>query len=319
MKKVSVIVPVYNTEKYLKRCLDSLVKQTLENLEIIVIEDCSPDNSKDILKEYEKKYKDKIKVFHNKTNKGIGYNRNLGIKNATGKYVAFVDSDDYVDFNYFEKMYDYAEENECDLVVSNLKRVDESDKKIGFENIPLFADSNVENNPDLLLNINLGPANKLFRKELFDKDTKFSEEYKYEDLYVLPKLIVSAKKIGRISDTNYNYVIHNYSQTTTLDKKVFDILKVLDKVNVDLKECTFKEEIEYLNIRTICRYTLQQRYQKDKSLINKFIDEAFIYLNNNFPNWKKNNILKKRNVLKRTIEKNKFITKIYCYMFQTRD
>ena len=80
MMKVSIIVPVYNTEKYLRRCLDSLVNQTIEDIEIIVINDCSPDNSKEILKEYEKKYKDKIKVFHNKTNKGIGYNRNYGIK-----------------------------------------------------------------------------------------------------------------------------------------------------------------------------------------------------------------------------------------------
>ena len=109
MIKVSVVVPVYNTSKYLRRCLDSLVNQTLKDIEIIIINDKSTDNSKDIIKEYESKYNN-IKVIHNKTNKGIGYNRNLGIEIASGKYIAFVDSDDYIDLNLYKKMHEYSEE-----------------------------------------------------------------------------------------------------------------------------------------------------------------------------------------------------------------
>ena len=101
--KVSVIVPVYNTEKYLRRCLDSLVNQTLDDIEIIIIDDKSPDNSALIIDEYKKKYDNKIKVIHNKINKGIGYNRNIGIKKSSGKYIMFIDSDDYLDRSACEK------------------------------------------------------------------------------------------------------------------------------------------------------------------------------------------------------------------------
>lgn len=319
MKKVSVIVPVYNTEKYLRRCLNSLVNQTLKDLEIIIIEDKSPDNSNEILKEYKEKYKDKIKVFHNKTNKGIGYNRNYGIKKATGKYIAFVDSDDWVDETAYEKMYNKAIKENLDLVCCDIKKIKDSKKIIGYETINYFKSSNVECNPMLLLDINLGPTNKLFLKKIFNKDTFFSENLKYEDLFVLPKLICKSEKIGKVDNIYYNYVIHNNSETTTMNDKVFDVLKVLEKVNNDFKTLNYYSKIhpyiECLNIRTIFRYTLQQKNQKDKKVASDFIDKAFDYLNVEFPKWKKNKIWKKRNFIKRFIEKNKLLTKIYCYLF----
>lgn len=317
MKKVSVIVPVYNTGKYLRRCLDSLVMQTLKDIEIIVINDCSPDNSKEILKEYEKKYKDKIKVFHNKTNKGIGYNRNLGIEKASGKYIGFVDSDDYIDKGFYEKMYNKAEKENLELVICDLKRVDEQNNFIGYETVKNFKNSNVESNPEILLNINLGPVNKLYLRKLFDKDTRFSENLKYEDLYVLPKIITKSKKIGKLNGVYYYYVIHQNSETTTMNNKIFDILKVMDNVNKDLRNLSYYNDIysyvEYLNIRTLFRYTLQQKYQKDKKVAKKFIDEVFSYLYNEFPDWKNNKIWKQRNFIKKLIESNKLLTKLYCY------
>lgn len=319
MKKVSVIVPVYNTEKYLRRCLDSLVMQTLDDIEIIIIEDKTPDNSNKILEEYEKKYKDKIKVFHNKTNKGIGYSRNFGIEKSNGKYIAFVDSDDYVDKDFYEKLYNKAEKENLELVICDLKQVDEKDNFIGYESVKKFKSSNVESNPEILLDINLGPVNKLYSRKLFDKDTRFSEDFKYEDLYVLPKIITKSKKIGKLDGVYYYYVIHQNSQTTTMNNKIFDILKVMNNVNKDLKELTYYNDIysyvEYLNIRTLFRYTLQQKYQEDKKVAKKFIDEVFIYLHNEFPNWKDNEIWKQRNFIKRLIEGNKLLTKIYCMLF----
>lgn len=317
MKKVSVIVPVYNTEKYLKRCLDSLVKQTLDEVEIIVIEDDSIDDSKKIVKQYEKKYKDKITVIYNKENMGIGYNRNLGIKKATGKFIAFVDSDDYVDDNYLKDMYEEAIKNELDLVVCDLRKVDENYNVIGYDVIRNFEITSLKENPMLILQINLGPANKLFAKELFkDKTARFSEEYKYEDLAVIPKLISSAKRVGKVNNVYYNYVIHAQSQTMTMNEKVFDVLDVLNVVNSYLKELNYydeiKEYVEFLNIRTIFRYTLQQKRQQDKKVRNEFINRAFEFLNTNFPNWRKNSIYLKRNPLKRLIESSKLLTKIYC-------
>ena len=115
--KVSVIVPVYNTKDYLDKCLDSLINQTLEDMEIIVINDGSKENVEDIIT----KYKDKI-VYIKNTNHGIGYSRNLGIKKAKGEYIGFVDSDDYVNRDMYLDYYNYAKENDLDIVVADYYR-----------------------------------------------------------------------------------------------------------------------------------------------------------------------------------------------------
>ncbi len=315
MIKVSVIVPVYNTEKYLRKCLDSLVNQTLKEVEIIVIDDKSTDNSRAIINEYEKKHAN-IKVIHNKTNQGIGYNRNLGIKKASGEFISFIDSDDYLDLDNLEKMYLFAKKEKLDMVVCNLKKVNDQESCIGYEKIDDFSFGSLKDNPNLLLAINMGPANKLFSKNLFkDENVRFSEVYKYEDLAVIPKLIASAKKIGKINDTYYNYVIHDNSQTTTMNDKVFDVLKVLDIVNNYLENLKYYDDIkewaEFLNMRTIFRYTLQQKNQKNKQTAFKFIDTAFNYLNKKFPCWRYNKIWKKRSRLKRIVEGSQALTKLY--------
>lgn len=113
--KVSVIVPVYNAEKYLKRCVDSLLAQTYSNIEIVLINDGSKDNSDLICKSYEESYPDKI-VFVNQNNSGAASARNNGMKNATGDYIGFVDADDYVKEDMFEALLSTAVDNDCDMV-----------------------------------------------------------------------------------------------------------------------------------------------------------------------------------------------------------
>ena len=117
MVKVSVIVPVYNVEKYIRKCLDSLVNQTLEDIEIIVVNDGSKDSSIDILKEYAEKHNN-IKVYE-KENGGLSDARNYGLQFATGKYIAFLDSDDYVDVNLYKRMYEKAKAEDSDMVECN--------------------------------------------------------------------------------------------------------------------------------------------------------------------------------------------------------
>lgn len=106
MPKISIIIPVYNTEKYLSRCLDSAINQTLKDIEIICVNDGSTDNSLDILKEYAAK-DNRIKII-SKGNEGAAITRNIGINVATGEYIGFIDSDDYVDLDYFEELYSNA-------------------------------------------------------------------------------------------------------------------------------------------------------------------------------------------------------------------
>ena len=124
MVKISVIVPVYNVEKYLDKCLNSLVNQTLKDIEIIVINDGSPDNSQTIIECYSKKYSN-VKSYV-KRNGGISDARNYGLKYASGEYIAFVDSDDYVDLSMMEKLYNKAIENSYDIVECNLHMVDDN-------------------------------------------------------------------------------------------------------------------------------------------------------------------------------------------------
>ena len=318
MIKVSVIVPVYNTSKYLRRCLDSLVNQTLKDIEIIIINDRSTDNSKDIIEEYKNNYSN-IKVIHNKTNKGIGYNRNLGIKEASGKYISFIDSDDWVSLDMYEKMYNKASKDKNDLVICNYyKMLEENDvvRKIECDYfISERKDTNLEETPSLINEVNLAPWNKLYKKELL-QDIRYPENIKYEDAVVTIKALAKAKKIGFINDELNYYLVRSKSETTVMNEKVFDIFKILDMIIEELKSKEYynavEKYLEFLVITTLFRYTLQQRYQKDKILRKKFIDDAFDYLNSNFPNWKENELYRKRNLLKRIIETNKLLTNIYC-------
>lgn len=319
MIKVSVIVPVYNTEKYLKRCLDSLVNQTLKEIEIIIINDCSPDNSKQILNKYEKKYNN-VKVFHNKTNKGIGYNRNFGIEKATGEYIGFIDSDDYVDMTMYEKLYNKAKKDDLELVVCNFHKMLEKENSLE-EITPDFIieeqkNTVLEKTPSLLSKVNLAPWNKLYKRSLLGSDIRFPEKLKYEDAIVVVKALARSKKIGFIKEKLNYYLVRNKSETTVMDKRVFDILEITKQIIAELKSHNYyeniKEEVEAWVTRNLFRYTLQQKYQKDSNLKNKFVDDVFSYLNTNFPNWKKNKIWKKRNIFKRTIESNKLLTKLYC-------
>lgn len=308
--KVSVIVPVYNTEKYLKNCIDSLLKQNFEDYEIIVINDLSPDNAEEIIKSYNDK---KIVYIKNKTNKGIGYNRNLGIKKAKGEYVCFIDSDDYVKEDFISKMYNYSKENNLDLCVCDYVNVDEEGNKLKEFNLSDFCITNYEENNKILCEINLAPWNKLYKKDMLVKNKiEFSETLKYEDLSFVALSIKNSKKIGKINEQLNYYTIHNNSETTTRDKRVFDIFKQLDIVRNEYKSGKYLDE---LTVSVLLNYTIQQRYQIDKDTQSKFIDDAFKYLNDNNIDYKHSEYIKNRSFLKRLIEKNKFITKIYCKIY----
>lgn len=308
--KVSVIVPVYNTKKYLDKCLTSLVNQTLKDIEIIVINDGSKEDVSEIIN----KYKNKIVYFEN-TNHGIGYTRNFGIKKATGKYIGFVDSDDYTEKDMYEKYYNYAEDNDLDIVVGNYKMHKESEIK--EMKINHFNIGNIYDNKRILIDIDYGPCNKIFKRDLIIKNNIFFEEkLKYEDMPFVLKALKFSKKIGHTEISYYNYIVRESSETTAVDRKPFDIFKIFDIVN-NLFENNFnlKEEIEYLNVFKLLDYNIQQRKNKNKKTRNEFIDMTFDYINKKFPNYKKNKYLNNESILKKIIKRNKIITKLYCLIY----
>lgn len=138
MPKISIIVPVYNTEKYLKKCLDSLINQTFKDIEIVIINDGSTDNSEKIIKEYEQKYSDKIKSYK-KENGGLSSARNYGISKANGEYIAFVDSDDYVDLEVFDKLKEEINKK-IDLIKIKLITVNNKYEQIKKIDGPVFKE-----------------------------------------------------------------------------------------------------------------------------------------------------------------------------------
>ena len=310
MADISIIVPIYNAEKYLNKCIDSLVNQTKKELEFILVNDGSTDSSEDIIKSYKDK---RIKYFKNK-NQGIGKTRNFGIDKATGKYLMFLDSDDYLDINACEKLYNKAIKEKSDLVVFDFYRVEDTLKEVTINN---FKSSSLKENPNLLLDINLGPCNKLIKRELIDKNnTRFNEELKYEDTPFVTEIIKNANKISKLNEYLHYYVIHSNSETTVRDERVFDIIKIIDIIRNQYKDEKYMEDIvNKLTVRTFTNYTIQQRVQKDLKVGMKFIDEAFSYMKKNIPNYKNNKYYETRGILRRTIEKNKFITKVYCSIY----
>ena len=163
--KVSIIVPVYKVEKYLRRSMDSLVNQTLDGVEIICIHDGSPDNCLSILREYEEKYKDKNIVIIDKQNEGVWKGRFDGIKIAKGEYIAFTDSDDYIALDYAEKLYNAAKETNADISVCGFDRMDVDTLHVYSREMTQYEGKiiDMKKNPEEVLSINAALWNKLYK------------------------------------------------------------------------------------------------------------------------------------------------------------
>jgi len=318
MVKVSVIVPVYNMERYLNLCLSSLVHQTFNDYEVIIINDGSTDTSLDIIKNYQKEYPNLIRFFSFE-NQGISKSRNYGIKVSRGKYIAFIDSDDYVDITFLEDMYNKIKKTDADICVCDYYTINEKNEVVENK-LDSFGEDSILKNPQLLWKINSAPWNKLFKKNLF-KNFKY-DNIKYEDLLLISKLLCESNKIVKLDKCLNYYRIRENSETTVLDRRVFDILKILDDLNNYFKKKDlfdkYYNEIEYFNIYRVTMYIIQQKYQKDKDVKNKFIEDSYSYLDINFINWRKNIYYKKRNVLKRLVESNKFLAKLYVSLSERR-
>ena len=321
---VSIIVPVYNVEKYIKECLESLVNQTLKNIEIIVVNDGSPDKSQKIVDEYVKKYPDKIKSFIKK-NGGVSDARNYGLKKATGEYVAFVDSDDFVDVTMFEKMYNTAKKSNCKVVVCNLIKYSETTNNYMPNNFIKKNQVIDLTNQDDLDYINKCRAfvwNKIYDKKLFEK-FKFPKGQIFEDSAIVYNVLFEAKKISMINENLYYYRVNRDGTiTTTINDKIFDIFKSCDNIiEYHKKNNTFEQY--YKKIENLCLIHIFKRMEffnlnKNYKLQVNYVNLAFEYLNNNFPTWKNSCFFNKTKSLKKNvsklIKKNKFLlfSKIYC-------
>lgn len=235
-KKISVIVAVYNTEKYLDRCIESLLNQTYKNMELVIVEDCSTDSSRKLLKKY--KGNKNIKVFYNRENRGLSYSRNYGLKKSTGDFIGYIDSDDYVEPDYYEKLMSSIKDNKSDIAICDIKLVDEQTNKI--QRCKCYA-----NDFDVYSVVNNGFAasacNKLFKRKNIEK-YPFAEGKVNEDIAVVIPTVIQAKKIS-YADTCYFYVQRGGSiQNSKFSDKRFDIF---DGVKTTLERIKNEQAYEF--------------------------------------------------------------------------
>lgn len=239
-EKISIIVSVYNTEKYIATCLDSLLHQTYSNLEIILIDDGSSDNSLNILKEYQKK-DSRILLLINDSNQGLAYSRNLGVQKVHGNYLSFIDSDDYVDLDFYEKLMNSILANGSDIAVCNIKSIYEN---TGTVLLHPGCNGKAE---DCFSYIHTGLAasacNKLIARDLL-KDNFFPIGKVNEDLPVIISCLVKAKKISYQPEVNYYYIQRDSSiQNSHFSNRKFDIFEMLSLTLENIKGCEQYEKI----------------------------------------------------------------------------
>ncbi len=280
MKKISVVIPVYNVENYLSECLDSIISQTYKNLQIILVDDGSTDNSGNICDDYAKK-DNRITVIH-QANQGAGAAKNAGLDLVKGEYFSIIDSDDYVEHNYYETMISAMEKYNADVVQCLFRNV--------FKNININRNYNFPSKNGRLVSSNQFLfellydwkyaifANKLFKTKLL-QDIRFPVGRKIDDEFFTYKLICSAKKIVNINNVLYNYRMRQSSVMN--DNNNIVLLK-------DRADC-YIERMDYIN--SCCKSLSKVYYNNFADFIRSCLntvsnDEDRIYFNNlksNYP------------------------------------
>ena len=284
--KVSIIVPVYNVERYIDKCLNTLVNQTLKDIEIIVVNDGSPDNSQTIIDKYVKKYPKKVKSYIQK-NGGQGSARNFGLTKASGEYIGYVDSDDYVELDMYEKMYNKAKKEDLDIVICGSYNVTEKgDKEVELDEIK------INNKKKNALIGRMAVWNKIYKRELLvNSNVNFRSKKWYEDLDFTVQILAISKKVGYVNKPFYNYLLREGStmNNSNIDRNL-EILLSFDEVIKNNKLEEYNEIIEFLAIDHIYISAVVRvinasvEKSKKKSVIKKLVS----YVKTNFPKYKKN-------------------------------
>jgi glycosyltransferase involved in cell wall biosynthesis len=272
---VSVIVAAYNVEKYLSQCLDSLVNQTLTNIEIIVVNDASTDNSLAVMKEYQARYPT-LRVIDSKKNLGQGSARNIGLRSAKGQYIAFTDADDWADIRMCEVMYRRASDDAADVLIANATVYDEGSKSFAqhFDQpIRQTLDPRLRTMPfelhsePRILLLEVVPWLKLYKRSFLQKHALHFEEGRkiYEDNCFHFSVLMKATRISLLDDALYFYRQNRPGQTTAqTSRKVFDVFAGFEKIHENLVAWDAAADIWAMLVKTQLRvfeWLLRDRVQ----------------------------------------------------------
>lgn len=288
MEKVTIIIPVYNSEKYIGKCLDSILAQTYTNYEIIVVNDGSKDKSQEIIDIYKQKYPHKI-ISIKQQNKGVAITRNESIYRATGKYLMFIDNDDFIDKDYIETYMSVIEEGDYDAVIGGYRRPNENGKII--RTLPLKES-------EWAKFMIMTPWAKVFNKQyLIENNIAFLKNNIGEDIYFNLKAMLLSKKIKVINYIGYNWFFNTKSVSNTKQKNIQN-LQVYELLNscYDMlkKEKLLDDNYEILKTH-FTRYIIWLLSFSTKGLsykvISKEYDNLFNWLKERFPDYKKNKMI----------------------------
>lgn len=292
MKLVSVIVPVYKVENYLERCVDSILAQTYKKLEVILVDDGSPDRCGAICEQYASRDA-RVQVIH-KTNGGLSDARNEGVKHASGEYILFVDSDDSIAPDLIEKTEAEAERMGSDMVLFDYIRLEEDGtKEVCHAGLPEHVEMTLEKYPQILINSALSAWSKLYRKAFYVKaGHDFPKGRLYEDLGTIPKLYLDAECIVYLKEAFYYYTIRkgsimsgtraerNYTDRTAMLRTTLDYYR---QKGVFKK---YKTELEYLSFHAGYFEPSKEIILADRK--SPYIKKFRIFMYGMFPKFKKN-------------------------------
>lgn len=281
---ISIIIPVYKVEKYLEKCIQSVINQTYENLQIILVDDGSPDNCGKICDEYAKK-DHRIEVIH-KSNGGLSDARNKGLEMAKGEYIGFVDSDDYIEADMYEVLYNLLKQYNADVSICNFYTV--SQGKISIKNADngINEYNRIEILKEILLDKNIQSYawNKLYKKELFD-EIKYPIGKKYEDIGTTFYLLEKCNKVVVTGKSEYYYInrqdsiVNNVTESTITDyielimqryDYIEENIKELSSYNKDyLKRILKTAEKDIKSLNEVGDYT-KKKYEELYNKVQKF-------------------------------------------------
>lgn len=278
--KVSVIVPVYNVEQYVAKCLESIKAQTLEDFECLVINDGSKDDSIKIAKETVKD--DKRFKFYDKENGGLSDARNYGIEKASGEYLCFIDSDDYVDKELLELSYNMGKENNSDIVCFDMYYVWEDGNLEYSWGSNYKGTSNYKDNPEIIFSNN--SANNKLYKASFMKNRRFFKGMWYEDMAVIPVWIAEANNMAHVYKPLYYYVQRQGSITHKADERLFDIYKSISMVKDKLQLGAYEVRKLFFD-NCLVMTTLRIKEFDDKDTRIAYYKKNIELLESQYPNW----------------------------------
>lgn len=319
---ITVIVPIYNTEKYLRRCLDSITNQTYKNLEIILVDDGSNDNSLSICKEYKLK-DDRIKIL-TQVNKGQGAARNYGLEICNGEYISFIDSDDYIDEYMYEKMLSKIKEYNVDMAICGyyrdygffMKKQPVPDKNKVYDNLELIK--SYINTPYITSSV----CNKLYKKEIWENE-RFPTIRAREDIGILYKVLANIKSAIHIGECSYIQYVRpgsterkKFSEDKLTSIKISEkIIEYINNIYPELHKYVFLEKATTcVNLMKEIIYSFSyKKYTREYNMMLNILDEEL----------KKNYRFRELDCLKydklKSIKNNQFKFKFLARIFGIRE